>query len=232
MTIACYGNILAFELHCCSSATRAYAVPNHFGQSLVTIGRMAHSNWPPFVDYGCTEMWGAGGCWTGVANVRQADTDVARVHLQRANIANGQQSVERTCAHVAQPLEGRQLVWQRSEGLASRYAHVWEHSSVGVEGWPPGAWRTSAMVCNTTRNSAESNAGSRVGEGQVAQVANVPSGGVLREGVVAPSSETLNRVNVTTTPEQGVAPPGEEDLFARFLRDCNGAPNSPLLEPF
>ena len=199
--IACYGNILAFELHCCSSATCAYVVPSQSGLSLVAIGRMAHSNGFPFVDNGCTEMWGAGGCGMGVANVRQADADVAWVHLQRANVVNRQQSVERMCAHIAQPPEGRQLVWQRFEGPPSRYAHVWEHSNAGVEGWPPGAWRPSAMVRNTVRSSAGSNADSRIGEGHVAQVANVPRGGVPQAGGFAPSGETINRVEVATTPE-------------------------------
>ena len=79
--VACYGNVLAFELHCCSSATRAYAVLSQSGLSLVAIGRMAHSNGFPFVNNGCIEMWGARGCGMGIANVRQADADVARVHL-------------------------------------------------------------------------------------------------------------------------------------------------------
>ena len=88
------------------------------------------------------------------------------------------------------------------------------------------------MVRNTIRSSAGSNADSRIGEGHVAQVTNVPKGGVPQAGGFAPSGETINRVEVATTPEQGVAPPGEEDLFAQFLRDCNGAPNSPLPEPY
>ena len=83
-------------------------------------------------------------------------------------------------------------MWQHFEGPPVRYVHVWEHSNVGVEGWPLGVRQPSTMVCNTVRNSAKSNTGSRVGEGQVAQVANVPSGGVPWEGGVALLGETLN----------------------------------------